>query len=67
LGTFCLGRCADGSLRNLLARLSRVDVLVVHGWSLTTLQEAERRDFWEICEECYQTRFTLLTLQVTVA
>jgi hypothetical protein len=34
---------ADGSLRSLLARLSRIDV-----------SEPERRDFWEICEDRYQ-------------
>ena len=29
--------------------------------------ESERRDFWEICEERYQTRSTILTSQVPVA
>jgi DNA replication protein DnaC len=58
---------ADGSLRNLLARLARVDVLVVDDWAMAPLQEAERRDFWEICEERYQTRSTILTSQVPVA
>ena len=36
---------ADGSLRNLLARLSRVDVLVVDDWAMAALNESERRDF----------------------
>jgi DNA replication protein DnaC len=58
---------ADGSLRNLLARLARVDVLVVDDWAMTPLTETERRDFWEICEERYQTRSTILTSQVPVA
>jgi len=58
---------ADGSLRNLLARLSRVDVLVVDDWAMAPLQETERRDFWEICEERYQTRSTILTSQLPVA
>jgi DNA replication protein DnaC len=58
---------ADGSLRNLLARLSRVDVLVVDDWAMAPLQESERRDFWEICEERYQTRSTILTSQIPVA
>ena len=58
---------ADGSLRNLLARLSRVDVLVIDDWAMAPLQETERRDFWEICEERYQTRSTILTSQVPVA
>jgi DNA replication protein DnaC len=58
---------ADGSLRNLLARLSRVDVLILDDWAMAPLQDAERRDFWEICEERYQTRSTILTSQVPVA
>ena len=31
------------------------------------MQESERRDFWEICEERYQTRSTILTSQVPIA
>ena len=58
---------ADGSQRNLLARLSRVDVLVVDDWAMAPMQESERRDFWEICEERYQTRSTILTSQVPIA
>jgi DNA replication protein DnaC len=58
---------ADGSLRNLLGRLSRVDVLVIDDWAMAPMTESERRDFWEICEERYQTRSTILTSQVPVA
>ena len=42
---------ADGSLRLLLAKLSRIDVLVIDDWAMAQLNEPERRDFWEICEE----------------
>ncbi len=35
---------ADGSFRNLLARLSRVDVLVIDDWAMAPLTEPERRD-----------------------
>src|SRR5258708_37352929 len=41
---------ADGSLRSLLARFSRIDVLVIDDWAMAPLAESERRDFWEICE-----------------
>jgi DNA replication protein DnaC len=58
---------ADGSLRNLLIRLSRTDVLVVDDWAMSPLNETERRDFWEICEDRYQVRSTILTSQVPVA
>jgi DNA replication protein DnaC len=58
---------ADGSLRNLLVRWSRIDVLVVDDWAMAPLAESERRDFWEICEDRYQARSTILTSQLPVA
>ena len=58
---------ADGSLRSLLARLSRIDVLVIDDWAIAPLAETERRDFWEICEDRYQTRSTVLTSQLPVS
>jgi DNA replication protein DnaC len=58
---------ADGSLRNLLSRLSKTDVLVVDDWAMTPLSEAEARDFWEICEDRCQTRSLVLTSQMPVA
>ncbi len=57
---------ADGSLRHLLAKLGRVDVLVIDDWVMAPLTEAERRDFWEICEERYQRRSTILTSQLPI-
>ena len=58
---------ADGSLRQMLARLARNDVLVVDDWAMAPMSESERRDFWEICEDRYQTRSTILTSQVPIA
>jgi DNA replication protein DnaC len=58
---------ADGSLRSVLARLGRIDVLVIDDWAMAPLAETERRDFWEICEDRYQTRSTILTSQLPVA
>ena len=58
---------ADGSLRLLLAKLSRIDVLVIDDWAMAPLSELERRDFWEICEDRYQTRSMILTSQLPVA
>src|SRR5260370_401813 len=57
---------ADGSLRNFLQRLSKVDVLVVDDWAMTPLSESEARDFWEICEDRSQTRSLVLTSQLPV-
>ena len=58
---------ADGSLRTLLARLARLDVLVVDDWAMAPLADAERRDFLEICEDRYQMRAMILTSQLPVA
>lgn len=58
---------ADGSLRLLLAKLSRIDVLVVDDWAMAPLTETERRDFWEISEDRYQSRSMILTSQLPVA
>src|ERR1700680_4524673 len=57
---------ADGSLRLLLAKLSRIALLVIDGWAMAPLSETERRDFWEICEDRYQTRSMILTSQLPV-
>ena len=58
---------ADGSLRSLLARLSRIDVLVIDDWVMAPLSEPERRDCWEICGDRYQVRSTILTSQLPVS
>jgi len=57
---------ADGSFRNLLARLSRIDALVIDDWAMAPLSEPERRDFWEICEDRYQVRSLIFTSQLPV-
>ena len=57
---------ADGSLRTLLARLARLDVLVVDDWAMAPLADTERRDFLEIAEDRYQVRSTILTSQLPV-
>src|SRR6202163_2509072 len=58
---------ADGSLRHFLARLSRIDVLVIDDWAMAPLNESERRELWEICEDRYQTRSTIFTSQLPVS
>lgn len=58
---------ADGSLKKLLRRLNRIDVLAVDDWAMVPMSEAERRDFWEIAEERYQVRSMILTSQLPVS
>ncbi len=58
---------ADGSHSKLLYHLGRVDLLVVDDWAMAPMNEAERRDFLEICDARYQAHSTLLTSQLPVA
>ena len=55
---------ADGSYANLLARLARVDVLVIDDWGLAPPKDQERRDLLEIVEDRYGARSTIITSQV---
>ena len=54
---------ADGSYPRLLARLARVDALVVDDWLMAPPSEPQRRDFLEICVERHLLRSTILTSQ----
>jgi len=55
---------ADGSYVRLLTKLARVDVLVIDDWGLTPAGEQERRDFFEILEDRYGNRSTIMTSQL---
>jgi DNA replication protein DnaC len=37
---------------------------VIDDWAMAPLSENERREVWEICEDRYQTRSTVLTPQL---
>lgn len=54
----------DGSWSRLVARLAKVDLLVVDDWGLAPLAEAERRDLLEIIEDRYDHGSTLITSQL---
>lgn len=55
---------ADGTYANLLARLARVDVLVIDDWGLAPPKDQERRDLLEIVEDRHGARSTIMTSQV---
>jgi DNA replication protein DnaC len=57
---------ADGSLTRLLARLARVDLLVLDDWGLTPLRDQDRRDLLEVVEDRDGTRSTLIASQIPV-
>jgi DNA replication protein DnaC len=55
---------ADGSYPQVLARVARIDVLVLDDWGLTPLTEAQRQDLLEVLEDRDGTRSTILTSQL---
>lgn len=55
---------ADNSLGRMLARLARVDALVVDDWLIDPLGDMERRDFHEICDDRHAQRATVLASQL---
>ena len=55
---------AAGGLERLLAKLARVDALVVDDFALAPMSELERRDFLDICDDRYRLRSTVLTSQL---
>ena len=57
----------DGSFGRLLARLSRIDILVLDDFAMAPLKDSERRDFLEICDDRYQRRSLILTSQMPLA
>lgn len=55
---------ADGSLVQLLARLARVEVLVIDDLAIAPVSDEERRDLLEVLEDRYDTRSTIVTSQL---
>jgi DNA replication protein DnaC len=55
---------ADGSYVRLLAKIARVDILVIDDWGLTPLRDQDRRDLLEVLDDRYSTRSTILTSQL---
>jgi DNA replication protein DnaC len=56
----------DGSHLKALARLSRVQLLIIDDFLLTPLADSERRDLLEVIEDRYQTGATIIASQCPV-
>lgn len=57
---------ADGSFQRLLAKIAKIDVLVLDDWGLAPLRDPERRDMLEILEDRHGRRSTIVTSQIPV-
>ena len=58
---------ADGSFSRLLARLARMDLLILDDWGHAPLRDQERRDLVEIFDDRHALRSTIMTSQLPVA
>ena len=58
---------SDGTYIRVLAKLARLDVLVIDDFALAPVQDQERRDLLEILEDRYATRSTIITSQLPPA
>lgn len=56
----------DGTYLKRLAALARVDLLVLDDWGLAPITEAQRHDLWEVLDDRYDRRSTLVTSQLPV-
>ena len=54
----------DGSYPRLLAKLARVDVLILDDWGMAPVREPERRDLLEVIDDRHGNRATLVTSQM---
>jgi len=57
----------DGNYSKLLIKLAKTDLLVVDDWGLSSLTDAECRDFLEVMEDRHGIRSTIITSQYPVA
>jgi DNA replication protein DnaC len=57
----------DGRLPRLIDKLARVQLLILDDWGTHGLNDRQRLDLLEICEERYRRKSTLITAQVPVA
>ena len=57
---------ADGSYTTVLARLARVDVLILDDWGLAAVTDVQRQDLLEVMEDRDATRSTIITSQLRV-
>jgi DNA replication protein DnaC len=55
---------ADGSLGRMLARIAKVDVLVIDDFGLGAMREGDRHALLEVLEDRYGSRSTIITSQL---
>lgn len=56
----------DGRYPKLLNKISKMDLLIIDDWGLSTLSDQESRDFLEIFEDRHNVQSTIITSQLPV-
>lgn len=57
---------ADGSIAQRRARLAKADLLIIDDWGIDQLGRAERQDLFEIIEDRYEIRSTIIAGQLPI-
>jgi DNA replication protein DnaC len=57
---------ADGTYTKRLAALARTDLLVLDDWAMAPLNDAQRRDLFEVLDDRYDRHSTLVAAQVPI-
>lgn len=58
---------ADGSYKTLMAQLHKNDVLILDDFGLTSINSSQRHDLFNLIEDRYQLKSTIITSQLPVA
>ena len=56
----------DGRYTKLLATLERTDLIILDDWGMVALTDQQRRDLFEILEDRYDRRSTLIAAQLPI-
>lgn len=57
---------ADGSYAKLLAKLAKVEMLILDDWGIGSLKESQRNDLFEVIEDRYGRSSTVITCQLPI-
>ena len=57
----------DGTYARTLTKLEKIDVLILDDWGMAPMTDQERRDLFEILEDRYHKRSTIVTSQLPFA
>jgi DNA replication protein DnaC len=57
----------DGTYSQLLSEISKIDVIILDDWGISSPDEEQRRDLLEILDDRYQKKSTVITSQLPIS